>query len=295
MKKLLLCLLLLPLLAHAQGIPGNQSIVTLGVQGASLPNFTVASPPQPVVTVSTSSGTLGTGQYSVRLAFVVTATSTPTLPSVSTVAVLPAAGNLSIASPTCPSGVATYNVYIGTAVGNETQQGSATTCGTAFSQSSAISAGSALPSFTLVPLTINSLGQLVAAAPSNASDPCASSGIAKSSVVISVTSATTTSLVALSGTTSIYVCGFSLTISQVVTTANTIQFEYGTGATCGTGTTALTGTYGAGGVTASAPLSVSYGGGGTTIFTAPSGNRLCAVTAIGASGSFQGVLTYVQQ
>lgn len=124
-------------------------------------------------------------------------------------------------------------------------------------------------------------------------DPC--SYAAKSSVPISITSATTTSLVALSGSTVIYVCGFSLTISQVVTTANTFVLEYGTGATCGTGTTALTGTFGAGGVTAGIPIVITYGSGNSTVATAPAGNRLCALTAIGGSGSFQGILTYVQQ
>ena len=125
-------------------------------------------------------------------------------------------------------------------------------------------------------------------------DPCQSSGTPKSSVAINITSATTTSLVAVSGSTAVFVCGFSVTISEVVTTANTIQFEYGTGAAC-TGPTVLTGLYGAGGVTAGDPIVVTYGGAGSTVFTAPASNGLCAVTAIGASGSFQGVLTYVQQ
>jgi hypothetical protein len=123
-------------------------------------------------------------------------------------------------------------------------------------------------------------------------DPC--SYAAKSSASIAITTATTTSLVAVSGSTAVYVCGFSITISQVVTTANTFQFEYGTGASC-TGTHALSGTYGAGGVTAGIPIVVSSGGAGSTIFTAPASNGICAVTAIGASGSFEGVLTYVQQ
>jgi hypothetical protein len=123
-------------------------------------------------------------------------------------------------------------------------------------------------------------------------DPC--SYAAKSSASIAITSAATTSLVAVSGSTAVYVCGFSVTISEVATTANTIQFEYGTGASC-TGTHALTGTMGAGGVTAGAPIVVAYGSGGSTVFNAPASNGICAVTAIGASGSFEGVLTYVQQ
>ena len=124
-------------------------------------------------------------------------------------------------------------------------------------------------------------------------DPCAS-GLAKSQAVINITTATTTSLVAVSGSTVVYVCGFSATISQVITTPNTIQFEYGTGAAC-TGPVVMTGLYGGGGVTAGAPITVSYGGAGSTIFKTTASQGVCALTAIGATGSFQGVLTYVQQ
>jgi len=123
-------------------------------------------------------------------------------------------------------------------------------------------------------------------------DPC--SYAAKSSAPITITTATTTSLVAVSGATAVYVCGFSFTISEVTTTANTLQFEYGTGAAC-TGTTALTGLYGAGGVTAGDPIAIANGNAGATVFKTPASQGVCAVTAIGASGSFQGVLTYVQQ
>ena len=124
-------------------------------------------------------------------------------------------------------------------------------------------------------------------------DPCAS-GVAKSSVVIAITSATTTSLVAVSGSTAVYVCGFSVSASNVVTTANILSFEYGTGASC-TGTHALTGGYGTGSVLAAAPSSYAYGNGSSTIFSAPAANGICAVTTIGGSGAFEGVLTYVQQ
>lgn len=125
-------------------------------------------------------------------------------------------------------------------------------------------------------------------------DPCQSPNIAKSSVPINITSTATTSLVAVSGATTVYVCGISLTISEVATTPNTILFEYGTGAAC-TGPVALTGLYGAGGITAGDPIPVSYGGAGMTIFKSAASNGVCALTAIGGSGSFQGVLTYVQQ
>lgn len=128
----------------------------------------------------------------------------------------------------------------------------------------------------------------------NTADPCFNAAAAKSSAIIAVTTATTTQLVALSGTTAIYVCSYSLTISQVVTTPNTIKFVYGTGASCGTGTTNLTGILGDGGVTAASPLAV-VSGPGNNIFKTPAGQALCVTTTIGGSASFQGVVTYVQQ
>ncbi len=126
-----------------------------------------------------------------------------------------------------------------------------------------------------------------------AADPCF--GNLKASVPISVASATTTSLVAVSGVTSVYVCGFSMTIAPSATAADTAQFEYGTGATCGTGTTVLTGTYGNGDLTsATGVATVNYSGGGSTIFVAPAGNGICIATT-GTAVSVQGVMTYVQQ
>lgn len=117
----------------------------------------------------------------------------------------------------------------------------------------------------------------------NSADPCAG-GFTKSSVVINITSATTTSLVApLTSPTnaSIYTCGFNL-----VTVAGTFQLEYGTGATCGTGTTVLTGAYPAG--------NISYGGNSAEVLQpTPGAQRLCAVTGAGLTNA-QGVLTFVQ-
>jgi hypothetical protein len=124
-------------------------------------------------------------------------------------------------------------------------------------------------------------------------DPCQSPNIAKSSAPINITSATTTSLVAVSGSTIVYVCGLSFTVSEVITTANTILFEYGTGAACSS-PVALTGKYGDGGVTAGIPIVVNASSGGT-IFKSAASNGICALTTIGATGSFQGVITYVQQ
>jgi hypothetical protein len=142
----------------------------------------------------------------------------------------------------------------------------------------------------------NNLGNPVAVVLGNipgTTDPCLNSTL-KSSVVINISSATTTQLVAAVTGKAVYVCGFLFTISQVVTTANTLGFEYGTGTNCGTGTIALTGLLGGGGIIAAPPITVQAPSDGTD-FSAPTSNALCAVTAIGATGSFQGYLSYVQQ
>lgn len=124
------------------------------------------------------------------------------------------------------------------------------------------------------------------------SDPCSS--VAKSSKVISVTSGTTTSLVAVSGSTVVYVCGFSITIAPSSVTAATAVFEYGTGASC-TSPTALTGTFGNGDLTATVGVApISYGGAAQTVFSSAASNGICILTA-GNAVSVQGVLTYVQQ
>ena len=122
-------------------------------------------------------------------------------------------------------------------------------------------------------------------------DPC--EGATKSSAPINVTSPGTVQLVAISGSTAIHVCGFSLSIAPSATSADTAQFEYGTSTNC-TGTNALTGLYGAGDLTTAAPpLSVNLGNGGQTMFSTPAANGLCIVVA-GTTVNVQGFLTYVQ-
>lgn len=198
---------------------------------------------------------------------------------------VPVAGGTSVSSATAPG---TWSFGIA-ALGYMRARASAFASGTALvtiqaSGGTSASPGGSAGTSTSNPLFVNT----------STTDPCLNSSIAKSSVPINIATATTTSLVAVSGATTVYVCGFSLTISQVVTTANTIQFEYGTGAACVGSPTALTGLYGAGGVTAAAPIPIHMQGPGT-IFKSAASNGVCAVTAIGASGSFQGVLTFVQQ
>jgi hypothetical protein len=123
-------------------------------------------------------------------------------------------------------------------------------------------------------------------------DPC--SYAAKSSASISVTSATTTSLVAVSGSTTVYVCGLAMTIAPSATSADTAVIEYGTGAAC-TSPTALTGTLGNGDLTTTTGVAVvSYGSGGATVMKSASSAGICILSA-GTTVNIQGILTYVQQ
>lgn len=140
-----------------------------------------------------------------------------------------------------------------------------------------------------LPVTIASNQSAI---PVSTSDPCTSA--AKSSAAISVATATTTSLVAVSGSTTVYVCGFAMTIAPSAVTAGTALFEYGTGATC-TSPTSLTGTFGNGDLTSTVGVApVIYGGGSQTVFKSASSAGICILTA-GNAVSVQGVLTYVQQ
>jgi len=118
-------------------------------------------------------------------------------------------------------------------------------------------------------------------------DPCASPAVLKLSAVATAPAAATTRIVVGSATAQTYVCGYQLAQTTAV---GTLQWEYGTGATCGTGTTILTGA-----IPTAAGIPVTYGGSGQAIFTTlPPSNSLCLVTA-GAAANAAGVVTYVQQ
>lgn len=98
------------------------------------------------------------------------------------------------------------------------------------------------------------------------------------SVPINVATATTTQLVALAAGKAIYVTAWDV----VAGGADTVTLEYGSGSSCGTGTTALTGGY---------PLltggGIAKGTGLGPLFIIPAGKALCIVTsaAVQASGS----------
>lgn len=106
---------------------------------------------------------------------------------------------------------------------------------------------------------------------------------ANASVAISVATGTTTQIVALSGSTKIYVTHFDV----ISAGTGNITFEYGTGSSCGTGTTVLTGAY-----NLTAQAGISAGGGLGPILVVPAGNALCILTT--ASVQMSGSVAYTQ-
>ena len=109
------------------------------------------------------------------------------------------------------------------------------------------------------------------------------------SVVVNISTATTTQIVAVSGTTSIYVCGYQLQI--ISGTTPSFYFEYGTSTSC-TGTHALMGTMG--GIAGAVGEIYTFGTGIGYIMHTPAGaNGLCIVSG-GTTPNIQGVVTYAQ-
>lgn len=155
---------------------------------------------------------------------------------------------------------------------------------------SALSTGAPTVRITLTTGLLEPAPSVAISATIGTTDPCMNPGVLKQSVPINITTATTTSLVAASGTTAVYVCSYSMTLNSIVTTATTAQLEYGTGGSC-TGTNALTGLYGAGGITAGVPIPIVQP---SPLKATPAANGVCLVSA-GATVNIQGVLTYVQQ
>jgi hypothetical protein len=139
-----------------------------------------------------------------------------------------------------------------------------------------------VPAFTSAQTTLPVLASQV--------DPCSTSQ--KIVIPITISTATTTQLLALSAGKAIYVCSGLLTIAGSATTAGSIVFEYGTGASCGTGTTTLTGAM-AGSTTAGTPTVLPINGGGGSTLGTVAGQALCALSA-GTTVSITGYITVVQ-
>lgn len=106
---------------------------------------------------------------------------------------------------------------------------------------------------------------------------------ADSSAPISISTATTTQIVALVSGKKIYVTSFDV----IAAGTGNITFEYGTGANCGTGTTALTGAY-----NLTAQAGIAKGNGIGPVLVVPAGNALCVLTS--AAVQMSGSLAYTQ-
>lgn len=106
---------------------------------------------------------------------------------------------------------------------------------------------------------------------------------ADNSVAINISTGTTTTLVALSAGKKIYVTSFDV----IAGGTGNITFVYGTGASCGTGTTSLTGAY-----NLTAQTGIAKGNGLGPVLVIPASNALCAITT--ASVQMSGGLSYTQ-
>jgi len=105
----------------------------------------------------------------------------------------------------------------------------------------------------------------------------------KVSAVVTAGAAATTQIVALTGSLGVHVCGYQ--VSQAVL-AGTVQWVYGTGVNCSTGTTSLTGA-----MQTIVGQPFTYSGPGM-VFKVPIGNALC-LTTTGAGATAAGVVSYV--
>lgn len=106
---------------------------------------------------------------------------------------------------------------------------------------------------------------------------------ASNSVAISISTATTTQLVALDTAKTIYVTSWDI----IAGGTGNFTLVYGSGSNCGTGTTSLTGAY-----PLTAQAGISKGTGTGIVIAVPKGKALCATTsqAVQMSGS----VSYVQ-
>jgi hypothetical protein len=128
---------------------------------------------------------------------------------------------------------------------------------------------------------------------SGTTDPCLSPNVAKQSGYSQITTATTTLLITGQTGKSIYLC--SLSVNMVATVAaDTVYFEQGTGATCGTGTSTSTATYSSG-IMANGSLTFSFPGSGEVLAPMSSGTSFCAVTTVGTGPSIGLTYTYIIQ
>jgi len=129
----------------------------------------------------------------------------------------------------------------------------------------------------------------------DATDPCQSPTIVKSHTFQNITTATTTTLVPLSGTTTVYICQVDWEIANTGGAATTVFFKEGTGAACATGPVTLTATYSYVGANGTTGQTFHIGNGSATSFKSDPGNAICATTVVGTGPSIPIDVEYVQQ
>jgi hypothetical protein len=103
------------------------------------------------------------------------------------------------------------------------------------------------------------------------------------SAAYSATNAQTIKVATGRSTATIYVMQYLLSASA----AGTVQIEYGTGSTCGTGTVNITGA-----LQIAAGGNVQAGNGGGTLFVVPPGNDVCIAST--GTASFAGHISFLQ-
>lgn len=103
------------------------------------------------------------------------------------------------------------------------------------------------------------------------------------SAIIAISSDTTTKVIDGVAGQSIYITAWD----GISSAAGTLRFIYGTGATCGTGTTNITGIY-----TFGTSTVIAKGNGLGPVFSIPNGNNVCLVSA--SSIAIQGTISYAQ-
>lgn len=126
-------------------------------------------------------------------------------------------------------------------------------------------------------------------------DPCLATSTQKLSAPINITTATTTQIVGLVTGQKIYPCSIVIDANVNSSSVESFQWVYGTGSSCGTGTTALSGAMLSGASTGTGPIALAVAGG--TLFGIPVSNALC-LTTVQVSGlnlNVQGHVSYVQQ
>lgn len=131
---------------------------------------------------------------------------------------------------------------------------------------------------------------LLFASTASAQNAVCNNAVLLQSVAVSISSATTTRVVLNTDTEkATYICGINVTMVGAAT-AQTVLVQYGTGATCGTGTTNLTGAFTASTVVGSSTVISTPPG---SFKATPVANSTCLATTTG--DAVRGVISFVVQ